>query len=148
MIPDFYDGNFLPDGDHDATWSDVQQRFGSGARRRALCDQMSKLIYLARGCGFREVYLFGSFISGKPEPGDIDLLWVYRSSTYESLSEGCRELLNYAIMKRRLGWDLFCCSDDPNVVSYMLTGWRMNKAKDKTRGIIRIDLENFEGLVR
>ena len=147
MIPDFYDGYFLPDGDHDATWVDVQRRFGAGTTRSRLCEHMSKLILLARGCDFKEVYLFGSFISGKPDPGDIDLLWVYRADKYDSLSESCRELLNYATMKSRLGWDLWCCSDDPAVVSDLLSGWRKNKTKDKARGIIRIDLGKFEGLV-
>jgi len=147
MIPEFYDGNFLPDGDHDATWAEVQTRFGEGEVRQKHCRQMSKLLLVARSCGFRAVYLFGSFISGKSEPGDIDLLWVYRADTYDSLSESCRELLNYGIMKSRLNWDLWRCSDDPVIVSDLLSGWRQNKTKDKARGIIRIDLENFEGLV-
>jgi predicted nucleotidyltransferase len=146
MIPDFYDGQFLPDGDHEATWIEVQERFGSGERRGMLCEQMSKFIQIARGCGFRSVYLFGSFISGKENPKDIDLMWVYRQKTFGLLRPGCRELLNYATMKARWNWDMFCCSDDPGASEYMLPAWRMSKTGTK-RGIIKIDLERFEGLI-
>jgi len=145
MIPEFYDGEFLPDGDHDATWTEVRQRFGSGETRRHLCDQMSRFIQTARGCGFKEVYLFGSFISGKDIPGDIDLMWVYRGD-YDTLRPECKELLDYGRMKER-NWDMWCSSDDPVNVKYLLDGWRKNKTRTKQRGIIKIDLEKFEGLI-
>jgi predicted nucleotidyltransferase len=146
MIPEFYDGEFLPDGDCEATWIEVQERFGYGDTRRRLCEQMSRFIQIARGCGFKTVYLFGSFISGKEQPGDIDLMWVYRGE-YGSLRPECQELLNYERMKQRWNWDMFCCSDAPEVVEELLSGWRKNKARTKQRGIIKIDLERFEGLI-
>jgi hypothetical protein len=146
MIPEFYDGQFLPDGDHEATWIEVQERFGSGQTRRRLCEQMSKFIQTARGCGFRFVYLFGSFISGKESPNDIDLIWVYRDGSLESLRPACRELINYATMKARWNWDMFCCSDNQAIIADLLTAFRKSKAGTK-RGIIKIDLERFEGLI-
>jgi len=91
--------------------------------------------------------MFGSFISGKNEPGDIDLMWVYRGAAFESLGPECKELLNYEKMRARCGWDMWCCSDDPNAVAYLLDGWRMNKQRTKRRGIVKIDLERFEGLI-
>lgn len=147
MIPDFYDGEFLPDGDHEATWREVQLRFGNGVKRAELCLKMAKFIQTARGCGFRAVYLFGSFISGKLDPHDIDLMWVYRQSSFGNLSQDCKDLLNYAKMKERWDWDMWCCSDEPSIIEYMLDGWRMNKLRTKRRGIIKIDLERFEGLM-
>lgn len=147
MIPGFYDGEFLPDGDHEATWQEVQDRFGEGETRRRLCQRMSACILQARACGFRGVYLFGSFISSKADPGDIDLLWIYRAGSMETMSPPCRDLLNYGKMKADFGWDMFCCTDDPDVVEYLLSGWRKNKSKTKQRGLIKIDLEKFEGII-
>jgi hypothetical protein len=147
MIPDFYDGEFLPDGAYDATWMEVQAKFGLGETRRRLCEQMSQFIQMARGCGFRAVYLFGSFISSKTDPNDIDLMWVFRAGTPDQMSEKCKDLLNYVRMKEQWNWDMWCCSDAPEGVEYMLTGWKQNKSRTKLRGIIKIDLEKFEGLV-
>lgn len=147
MIPAFYDGDFLPDGDHMATWQEVQDRFGQTASRRILCDQLNQLILAARGCDFLWVYIFGSFISGKPDPGDVDLMWVYRAEQLEFMRPECRDLIDYQRMKSRFAWDVFCCSDSPDVVAYLLQGWRKNKAKTKERGIIKIDLQAFEGLI-
>ncbi len=59
----------------------------------------------------------------------------------------CQELLNYGTMKQRWNWDMFCCSDSPEIVEDLLSGWRMNKTKTKQRGIIKFDLERFEGLI-
>jgi hypothetical protein len=147
MIPAFYDGEFLPDGDHDATWQEVQARFGRGACREHLCERMSQFIMTARRCGFRQVFLFGSFISGKEEPGDLDMLWVYRAESLLTMEPECKDLINYGMMKIRYDVDSWCCSDDKESVMDLLTGWRKNKTRTKIRGIIRIDLERFEGLI-
>jgi hypothetical protein len=146
MIPDFYDDEFLPDGDHEATWIEVEEKFGASESRKRLCDHMSRFIQIARGCGFKSVYLFGSFISTKECPNDIDLMWVYRGE-YGKLRQECQELLNYEKMKAQWDWDMWCCSDDPDIISDLLSGWRRNKARTKHRGIIKIDLEEFEGLI-
>ena len=147
MIPEFYDEEYLPGGTHDATWTEVQQRFGFSEGRRRLCERMAHFINVARGCGFRAVYLFGSFVTGKNDPNDIDLMWVYRGGAYDQMSDRCKDLLNYAKMKQRWKWDMFCCSDAPEVVADLVSGWTMDKARTKRRGIIRIDLEKFEGLI-
>jgi hypothetical protein len=147
MIPDFYDGMFLPDGDHSATWQEVQDRFGQTGSRRTLCNQLSQFILTARGCGFVALYVFGSFISGKTDPGDVDLIWVYRDGQLENMGPECRDLIDYSKMKARFAWDMFCCSDAPGVEGYLLEAFRENKAKTKRRGIIRIDLQAPEGLI-
>src|SRR5262249_1981785 len=113
MIPDFHDGLHLPDGDHPATLQEVRQRFGAGGQRQEFCTLLEDFVEQAAECGFVKVYLFGSFISGKPVPGDVDLMWVYeRDLDLETLSPECRDLLDYNLMRTRVGWDMFCCSDD------------------------------------
>jgi hypothetical protein len=147
MIPDFYDGHYLPNGDHEASWLEVQRIFGAGDHRRQICHMMSGFILAAKRCGFKTVYLFGSFISSKAKPGDLDLLWVYPAGTKDRMAEECQDLLNYGKMKARYNWDMWCSSDNPAVVAELLTGWRMNKERTKQRGIVKIDLEKFEGLI-
>ncbi len=148
MIPDFYDGIFLPDGDHDATWDEVRARFCFGEKRKKMCLAFSGLLPVARSCSFIAVYLFGSFISAKPEPGDIDLLWVLPAEVKpEQMRPECRDLFDYQGMKSRFGWDAFCCPDNPAVLADFLTVWRTDKQRVKRRGIVRIDLAMPEQLI-
>jgi hypothetical protein len=139
MLPNFYDGMYLPDGDHVATWSEVRERFGNGEPRQTFCDRLDKFLEWAKRCNFVSVYLFGSFISAVDGPGDVDLLWVYNE--IDELSASCRELISYENMKRNEGWDVFCCSNDDFTIKYLLEGWRSDKRdREKRRGVVIIDL--------
>jgi predicted nucleotidyltransferase len=144
MIPDFYDGEFLPDGEHLATWEEVHARFGSPCeQRKTLSLKLKYYLDIARRCGFIRVYVFGSFISGRlePPPGDIDLMWVYQPDLdIDALSKECRDLLNYDAMRRREQWDMFCCSDNTGVINYLLGAFRISK-DNKSRGVILIHLQ-------
>jgi predicted nucleotidyltransferase len=99
----------------------------------------------AKRCGFLRVYLFGSFISAKDDPGDVDLLWIHRQNlNYDLLSRQCHELVDYPLMRAREGWDMFCCSDDPFVISNLMDGWRKDKAPGRQpRGVILLDLREL-----
>jgi len=142
MIPDFYDGSFLPVGDHSAVWEEVVEKFGGTATRKGFCDRLIKFLRQAKKCGFLKVYLFGSFISAKDDPGDVDLLWVHRQNLDKSaLAQECRDLLDYELMKAREDWDMWCCSNDPFVINYLMDGWRIDKGPKKTpRGVILLEL--------
>jgi hypothetical protein len=145
MLPAFYDDRFLPDGEHLATWGEVVERFGGNARRKSFCDRLITFLQRAKRCGFLRVYLFGSFISAKDDPGDVDLLWIHRQNlNYDLLSRQCHELVDYPLMRAREGWDMFCCSDDPFVISNLMDGWRKDKAPGRQpRGVILLDLREL-----
>lgn len=142
MIPEFFDGKFLPDGDHVATWEEVADRFGANPKRRGFCERLIQFLRQGKRCGFLKVYLFGSFISANDDPGDVDLLWVHRKDLDKSLlPRRCQELLDYQIMKAQEGWDMWCCSDDPFVINYLMAAWRKDKGPDRTpRGVILLEL--------
>ena len=145
MLPAYYDGKFLPEGDHPATWEEVCQRFGWNDKRRGFCDRLFAFLRRAKRCGFLRVYLFGSFVSAEDDPGDVDLLWVYTENlNFDLLAEECRELLNYTTMRAREGWDMFCCSDNAFVINYLVDGWRRDKSPErKPRGVIILDLRQL-----
>jgi predicted nucleotidyltransferase len=146
MIPEFYDGNFLPDGEYVATWDEVVARFGGNERRKGFCDRLLTFLRQAKLCGFLKVYLFGSFISAKSDPGDVDLLWIHRQNlNYDLLSQECHELLvEYPVMKAREGWDMFCCSDDAVIIDNFMAAFRKDKAPGrKPRGVILLELRDL-----
>jgi predicted nucleotidyltransferase len=55
-------------------------RFGrSTERREELMERLSEWVAVARAvAGLQRLWVFGSFVTGKPGPGDVDLMAVVR----------------------------------------------------------------------
>ena len=73
--PDFNESGDLPPGIHQATLAEVLEHFGSGTSQRHVMARRLEHIYtLATGAGhLARFIIFGSFITNKPDPGDIDI---------------------------------------------------------------------------
>ena len=85
MIPDFdADGN-LPPGIHQATWEEFHLRFGVSETRKKLLEDLAAALHSLQAAGCRLVYIDGSFVTGKPNPGDYDLCWSIESVIPERL---------------------------------------------------------------
>ena len=65
----------LPPGVHDATMAEVESRFAINAPRKALYEGFVRGAHALKVAGCRTVYLDGSFLSDKPNPGDFDACW-------------------------------------------------------------------------
>ena len=65
----------LPPGIHPATLADVVERFGKSSPRRATVARRLERIYsLVRATGhLARFIIFGSFITAKAEPNDVDI---------------------------------------------------------------------------
>lgn len=57
---------------------EIEDRFGkSTPRRRDLFIRLRLFVELARHCGPARILVDGSFVSSKPEPGDVDVvIWL------------------------------------------------------------------------
>jgi len=81
MIPDFISVPgcswlLLPPGVHDATLTDVYERFGKvSARREFLFRGLEKGLANIFASGCQETYLDGSYITSKSYPGDYEVCW-------------------------------------------------------------------------
>ncbi len=77
-LPAFNEDGDLPPGVHGATLSEVLARFGQGAvQRNAVADRLTRIYQLAISTGqVARVAVFGSFITAKAEPNDIDILFL------------------------------------------------------------------------
>ncbi len=75
-LPKFNDDRDLPPGVHRATMSDVLERFGQGAiQRRAVADRLNRIHQLAASTGqLARFVVFGSFVTAKAEPNDVDVV--------------------------------------------------------------------------
>ena len=80
MIPEFQKDGNLPKGLYKATLHEVSEVFGTGsARRKSLTGNLENIIELAKSTGKLErMIIWGSFVSNKEFPQDIDLLLIMR----------------------------------------------------------------------
>lgn len=140
MIPDFYDGDNLPPGRHECTLDEVRERFGTGEKRQDLFSKLSALVRRARDCGFRAVVLFGSFVSSKLEPGDVDLFWVTNADIdTDQLSQACRQVIDSMLIKQQVGFDVFWCPEDTSAVDRMTELWCEDRQR-RRRGLLMVNL--------
>ena len=69
------DSGRLPEGEHEATWEEIVERFGWNPRRRRQLDGLAEAIELLEHAGCRRLSLNGSFVTAKDEPSDFDATW-------------------------------------------------------------------------
>jgi hypothetical protein len=81
-LPAFNEEGDLPPGVHRATLSDVLKRFGQGSVRRcAVAARLSRLHQLAVATGqLARFVVFGSFITAKADPNDVDVILLMEDS--------------------------------------------------------------------
>ncbi len=65
----------LPPGVHEAALDELEALFATNAHRRRLLEGLSRGCEALRFAGCKAVYLDGSYVTGKPHPGDFDACW-------------------------------------------------------------------------
>lgn len=86
-LPAFNEEGDLPPGMHGATLSEVLERFGQGtAQRRAVADRLNRIYQLAASTGqLARFVVFGSFVTAKAEPNDVDIV-ILMEDTFDLAS--------------------------------------------------------------
>src|SRR5436190_229665 len=76
--PDFNLTGDLPVGIHEATLSEVIQRFGSGpVQRQTVARRLERIYNLVHSTNqLARFIVFGSFVTNKPEPNDVDIFML------------------------------------------------------------------------
>ena len=80
--PEFDHNGDLPVGIHEATLDEVLQHFGTETVQRRLIGQRLERIYrLVSNTGqVARFVVFGSFVTAKPDPGDVDIFMLMEDS--------------------------------------------------------------------
>lgn len=77
MLPPFDDYGNLPPGIHRCSVEEVIVRFGSGSEEReAEIGELLHFINAAKAAGVRRLLVNGSFVTGKLEPNDVDVVFL------------------------------------------------------------------------
>jgi hypothetical protein len=78
VLPNLTDVGELPPGVHIADWQEFESRFGGSSPRRLwLLSRLRTLLDLAGASGeLRRLFVWGSFVTEKPAPRDLDVLLI------------------------------------------------------------------------
>jgi hypothetical protein len=88
--PEFDDDGDLPPGVHRAAIAEVLRHFGAGSlRRRVVARRLERVYNLALGTGqLARFIVFGSFVTAKPEPNDVDIFLMMEDAFDSNLVKG------------------------------------------------------------
>jgi len=109
-LPDLKRNGDLPTGVRRATLEETLARFGGGTRQRRLCAGRLRHVYdLARRTGhLHRLVVFGSFVTSKPEPNDVDVVLVMTDDfRLESCPPELVGLFDHATAQARFGASIF-----------------------------------------
>ena len=109
-------------------------------RRRRLLDGLAEASGLLAEVGCKRLWLNGSFVTAKDEPGDFDACWDTDSVDLDAIDPVLLDLApGRAQQKRRFGGELF-----PNIIEsgsgLLFTEFFQNDLDAGRKGIVVIDL--------
>ena len=107
-LPELTESGDLPTGVHRASIAELSEHFGTGsARRKLLAMRMQRVHQIATRTGhLARFVIFGSFVTSKAEPHDVDLFMIMDDEfDVSELTGDARLLFEHAAAQ-----DLFGCS--------------------------------------
>jgi len=109
-LPDLNTSGDLPPGIHRASIDEIVARFARGTNRRHLLgSRLERIYHLARLTGaVGRFIVFGSLITNKPEPNDVDIFLLMEDSFDAGTLRGeARLLFDHAIAQAHFGASVF-----------------------------------------
>ena len=146
MLPDFDEVGNLPPGVHEATWDEFVQRFGWTSRRCELIDGLKSALEPLREAGCRRVFVNGSFVTDKDEPGDIDVAWEPAGVDVDRLLEVEPVFGDFAAgraaQKVKFGCEFFPSSFTADLVgNTFLEFFQIDRETEAQKGIVALNLK-------
>jgi len=109
-LPELDNKGELPLGVHPATIKDVVERFGHGTpQREGVTSRLVRVYGIARRTGkLKRFVLFGSYVTTKPAPNDIDIILIMRDDFRgEDYTEDLLPVLDHQRAQSELGASIF-----------------------------------------
>jgi hypothetical protein len=141
-IPPLSTTDDLPVGIHPATLTEVLDRFGrETAQRIAVGKRLERSYRIASATGLlRRFLVFGSFVTGKPNPNDVDVFLIMEDTFDGSRLTGEALLLfDHTTAQSHFGVSLFffrqlaCLNGEQEALEY----WQIKRGGGE-RGVVEI----------
>jgi predicted nucleotidyltransferase len=100
----------LPAGIHSASLHEVLERFGDGTLQRlTVASRLARIHSVAMSTGqVRRFIVFGSFVTAKPNPNDVDVFLLMEDSfTISDIVGEARMLFDHSVAEARFGASIF-----------------------------------------
>ena len=145
-LPAFDSRGDLPEGVYKASLDEVVARFGHETPRRHLVTARLRRIYeLARATGKLERFvIFGSYVTAKLEPNDVDIILVVRDDFGEQdYDPEVFPMFDHRRAQRELGTSIFVVRPAfllGETVDDFIAHWQITRAMSR-RGIVEVVAE-------
>ena len=141
-IPGFNAIGDLPEGVYQATIDEVTARFGGVTSQRQAITTRLRLIYELTGATgkLERFIIFGSYITNKPQPNDVDIFLVMAEEFDVSAYTGeTRDIFSHARAEHRFGASVFWVTRGSSFASIndLIAGWQTKRDQTR-RGILEV----------
>ena len=145
-LPPFTEDGDLPPGVHRATLRETLERFGAASVQcKVVALRLERIYQLAQATGhLARFVVFGSFVTAKPEPNDVDVFLLMEDAFDAGrLAGDARLLFDHAAAQSHFGASVFwirrlaALGGEQETIEY-----RQVKRDGNYRGIVEIVLES------
>lgn len=141
-IPHLRDDGLLPEGIHPASLDEVRERYGFTLRRQSLLVGLEQALKNLADAGVKVVFIDGSFVTNKQQPGDIDGCWEVNGDIDESVLDPV--FLDFqdscSAMKKRYGVHFFIAQQIEGASGVPFVRFFQTAADGTVKGILRVEL--------
>ena len=132
----------LSPGIHPADLTSIENRFASNKWRRDLFSGLVEASKSLAYAGCQHLYLDGSFVTGKPKPGDYDVCWAPHGVDHQLLDPVFKDFSdNRNAQKAKYGGEFFPSSDKADSVGRtFLEFFQLDRFSGEQKGIILVNL--------
>lgn len=142
MIPPLTLEGALPPGVYPALLDEIIAEFGViNSVRRDAAQRLRQVLDMSRGTGhLKRAFVWGSFVTAKPEPADVDLMLVMSA---DFRSEHCpplvRQVFDGEAAQRSLGATVLWTREDvpADLLNAFLEQWQIDRG-GRRRGIVEV----------
>ena len=139
--PDFNENGDLPVEIHAARLDEAVEHFGNTPRRAIVARRLERIYQLARSTGHLARFIvFGSFVTAKPEPNDVDIFLLMKDSfDVRQVSTEARLVFDHAAAQNLLGASVFWIRRAAAIggEDATLAHWQIKRDGNK-RGILEV----------
>ena len=141
-FPCFDENGDLPIGVYQATLQEVLDHFGQGSLQRQLVAQrLAKIYRLAKSTGqLARFIIYGSFVTDKPNPGDVDIFLVMKDGFDKGHFYGdVRRVFEHLESENNIGASIFWMRESSVLLDEktFIEGWQEKRGGER-RGIVEV----------